>query len=156
MGFSLQWSDEYKTGVDTIDEQHQSMFGFFAQAEAMVAQRNTSELPRVINALIEYAISHNAFEEVLMQQAGYPLLASHRKQHEEFKRRANGYKKKLLEGIDPIHVAREVRNDIGLWLINHIKEEDQKYVPAIRKNLHLAEQDGLVKKLLVNLFGKKA
>ncbi|MFT0212959.1 bacteriohemerythrin [Pseudomonas sp. F1_0610] len=153
MGFSIKWSDEFKTGIETIDEQHQKLFSYFEIVDRMMADRNAEDIPLIINGLIQYAISHNAYEELLMHEAGYPLLSSHRKEHREFKRRALGYEQKLKEGVDPLKIAREVRNDIGLWLVNHIKEEDLKYAPVVRKNLALTSETGVMKKIFSNIFG---
>ena len=45
-------------------------------------------------------------------------------------------------------VARDIRTDIGLWLINHIKREDKHYAPYVKKSL----DKGFVSKMLGRFF----
>ena len=41
------------------------------------------------HGLMNYAISPNTFEELLMEKAGYPMLDTHHMVHETFKKRVN-------------------------------------------------------------------
>ncbi|WP_455233221.1 hypothetical protein [Geopseudomonas aromaticivorans] len=56
---------------------------------------------------------------------------------------------RLRAGEDAIHVAREVRGDVGLWLTNHIKRDDRHYVPYVKKTL----DRGFVSRMLGKFFG---
>ena len=117
--------------------------------EAAIAAEASEQVSLIVRGLIDYAISHNTFEESLMEKAGYAMLAAHRQVHESFRERANNYAVRLDQGADPMRVARELRVDIGLWLINHIKREDQHYVPCVKKSL----DQGFVSRMLGKFFG---
>lgn len=145
---TLQWSQDYETGIDIIDQQHRQLFEYFALIEDQIGAGQLDQLPLVVRGLVDYAISHNTFEESLMEQASYPMLTAHRRVHEAFRQRALGYVARLDEGEEPMKLAREVRIDIGLWLINHIKREDRHYVPYVRKVL----EPGIVSGLLRRFF----
>ncbi len=149
MGIVISWSPDFATGIDIIDEQHKRIFDYLAEIDHAITTHSVEEVEHVIQELIDYAISHNTFEEGLMEQAGYPMLEAHRRTHEAFKTRALGYAERLAGGQDPFRLAREVRTDIGLWLMNHIKREDKHYVPMVKKSL-----DGsFVSRMLRRLFG---
>ncbi len=145
----IVWSPEFELGIDIIDEQHKRLFAYFAEIEEVISTANVGSLKTVVKGLIDYAISHNSFEETLMQDAGYPMLEAHQKVHQEFKKRMHSYEERLKGGEDTIKLAREVRLDIAKWLMNHIKREDRHYAPYVKKKLNR----GLVKTMLARFFG---
>lgn len=129
----LSWSNDYLLGIDIIDQQHRQLFDYFEEIERAIAVGDEMGVAVVVNGLVNYAISHNSFEESLMEQAGYPLKDAHQRAHEAFKERAMKYLQRLEEGSDPIKVGEQVRVYIGLWLISHVKKEDRDYVPYVKK-----------------------
>lgn len=135
MSTQISWSKEFETGIDIIDQQHMRIFECLRDIDQAISEQSAGAIEGVVKALIDYAISHNTFEETLMERAGYPMLAAHRKVHEAFMIRALTYADRLNLGEDHITVAREVRDDIGLWLSNHIKRDDKPYVPFVKKSL---------------------
>lgn len=149
MSFEITWSSEFETGIDIIDQQHQRLFEYFSEIEDSIAAQSHERIDMVVRGLIDYAISHNTFEESLMEKAGYPLLDAHKGLHDAFRERAGNYALRLDQGADPMRIAREVRVEIGLWLINHIKREDQHYVPFVKKSL----DQGFVSRMLGKFFG---
>jgi hemerythrin len=135
MSYVIAWTAEFATGIDIIDEQHKRIFEYLEEIDHAIKTQNVDEVEHVIKSLIDYAISHNAFEESLMEKAGYPMLDAHHQVHEAFKARANAYAEHLTQGDDPFRVARDVRTDIGLWLTNHIKRDDKHYVSFVKRNI---------------------
>ena len=149
MSFELTWSNEFETGIDIIDQQHQRLFDYFAEIEEAITAQSHERIDLVVRGLIDYAVSHNTFEESLMEKAGYPMLDAHKSLHDAFRARAGNYAQRLDQGADPIRIAREVRVDIGLWLINHIKREDKHYAPYVKKSL----DQSFVSRMLGKFFG---
>lgn len=130
----LNWSDDYLLGIEIIDQQHRQLFSYFEEIEKAIADDDRSTVTIVVNGLVNYAISHNTFEESLMEKAKYPLTEAHHQIHETFKTRAIEYLRRLEAGEDPLKVAAQVRVYIGLWLVSHVKQEDRDYVPYVKKN----------------------
>lgn len=149
MTLSLDWSAEFETGIDIIDSQHRQLFEYFSQINQAISSTDVDRVQEVARGLIHYAISHNTFEESLMKQAGYPMLDAHATIHEAFKQRAHRYLEQLDSGEDPMRVARDIRIQIGLWLMNHIKREDKHYVPYVKKSL----DPGFAKRMISAIFG---
>lgn len=146
---NLAWSPTYATGIQIIDEQHKRLFDYFAEIEQGIASGDPQGMDVVVHGLVNYAISHNTYEESLMERAGYPMLDAHHATHETFKARANDFLNKLEDGADPLRIAQQARIFIGLWLISHVKQEDQDYVPYVKK----LDKKGMVSSLLSKLFG---
>lgn len=145
---SLSWSSDYATGIDIIDEQHKRLFEYFDEIQQCIAANQEDKVEQICKNLIEYAVTHNSFEETLMEKAGYPMLEQHHQIHEAFKTRAYGYLQQIKEGANKMKVARNVRNDIGMWLINHIKREDKHYVPYVKADI----DKGFVGRMLKRFF----
>ncbi len=149
MGQLFYWSSDYATGIDIIDEQHKRIFEYLNEIDTAIKAQSLDDVEHVVKAVVDYAVSHNTFEESLMEKAGYPMLEAHHKVHEAFKARVNGYLERLNGGEDCIRLAREVRSDLGLWLTNHIKRDDRHYVPYVKKSL----DGGFVSRMLGKFFG---
>jgi hemerythrin len=148
MGICIAWSAEFATGIDVIDQQHQRLLAYFEEIEQCIANADAAAVEQLCRGLIDYAISHNPFEESLLEKAGYPMHDAHHREHEGFKQRTEGYLSRIDAGAEPLKVAREMRSDIGLWLINHIKHEDQHYAACVKKSL----DRGLVSRMLGKLL----
>ncbi len=129
----LAWSNDYVLGIDVIDEQHRRLFAYFEEIDDAISEGSAAKVTAVVHGLVEYAISHNSYEEELMLEADYPELEEHRRVHESFKARANKYVRRLENNTDPFKVAEQVRIYLGLWLISHVKQDDRDYVPYVKK-----------------------
>lgn len=149
MALSLDWSSEFETGIDIIDSQHKQLFDYFNDVEQAIASGDAARVDEIARGLIQYAISHNTFEESLMKKANYPMLEAHAEVHEAFKLRAQNYIDQLDQGADPMRLARDIRTQLGLWLINHIKREDQHYVSYVKKTM----DRGFASRMLSKIFG---
>ncbi len=143
-----QWLPEYETGINVIDSQHQRIFEYLLEVDNAIRQQDQQVVQQVVRSLIDYSISHNAFEETLMERADYPILTAHAKVHEAFRNRALSYEKRIEKGENCIKIAKEVRSDIGLWLTNHIQRDDKDYVPYVRKSL----EGGFVGRMVKRFF----
>lgn len=149
MGFNIEWSDEYATGIDIIDEQHKRIFEYLKEIDQAINNQSADEVERVVRGLLDYSVTHNTFEESLMEKAEYPMFDPHRQAHESFRRRAEAFVRRMEAGEDRFRLAREVRTEIGLWLTGHIKREDQHYVPFVSKGT----DKGFISRMLSRFFG---
>lgn len=145
---NLEWSDDYLIGVEVIDEQHQRLFKYFAEVEEMLHSNSTDGLPELVEGLIDYSVEHNNFEETLMKKARYPDLNRHHETHNYFRDTVYGYKQRLATESDSLTLASEIRSYIGLWLIDHIRREDQLYAPYLQRNMDA----GLIRSMLNRFF----
>jgi CheY-like chemotaxis protein len=75
--------------------------------------------------------SHFAFEEELMEEAGYTFTNAHKRVHEIFIKRVAEYRQRYQAGED---IADELKNMLSRWLINHIRGDDKAYAETIKRN----------------------
>ena len=86
----------------------------------------------VIKALKDYTIKHFSEEEKLMKLHKYPDFENHKKEHQLFIDKVHEYEERYNSG--KLLLTIEVINFIKNWIINHIKETDQKYSSLLIKN----------------------
>ena len=128
----LAWQNDLNTGIAEIDSQHKRIVEMINQLYDAEQIGDREAVGQVIEDLVDYTMSHFAFEETLIEDAGYPLTRAHKKVHELFIRRVNDYKLRIHAGEN---VAHELREMLARWLFNHIRNEDAAYTEAVRNNL---------------------
>jgi hemerythrin len=119
----MKWSSEYATGVPEIDEQHQSLFDWFAQLDSAAADRRMMTATYTLTRLMQYTRVHFAAEEQLMISIAYPELETHRIEHEAFRLKLRDLQTAALTKditVETVSLLRE-------WLIKHITISDMKY-----------------------------
>ena len=128
----LLWDDNLNTGIQVLDDQHRRIVEMINQLHA--AQTGGSQLvvAEVIDELVDYTLSHFAFEEELMEEAGYPFCAAHKRVHEVFTKRVSEYRMRFQAGDD---VVDELKSMLSRWLFDHIRGDDQAY--ALQVIAHL-------------------
>jgi hemerythrin len=128
----LHWSSDLDTGIESIDQQHRRIVDYMNDLDDANSAGNLTTTNRVLNQLVEYTVTHFAFEEELQEKAGYPFLRAHKRVHEIFTKRVAEYQKRAEAGEN---VAPEVLSMLKIWLVNHIKGDDADYAPTVRKML---------------------
>lgn len=92
----------------------------------------------VLEELIDYTLSHFAFEESLQEEAGYKLVKPHKAVHDIFAKRVATYQARHNAGED---VTEQLHNMLGTWLVQHIKRDDMAYVSEVKTNVTNVIQD---------------
>ncbi|MBI4756939.1 MAG: bacteriohemerythrin [Betaproteobacteria bacterium] len=129
---ALRWTDDLNTGIDVIDKQHKRIVDYINDLEDANEKRDREAIGNVLNELVDYTMSHFAFEESLQEEAGYKFCKPHKRVHELFTRRVNEYVERFRLGDD---VTAETHQLLRSWLINHIKRDDADYVAAVKANM---------------------
>ncbi|MBA55143.1 MAG: hypothetical protein CMK89_11875 [Pseudomonadales bacterium] len=132
---SLQWSSELEIGIPVIDSQHQRIVEYIAKVEMAHQHHSQEELLEVLDELVDYTLSHFAFEESLMEEAGYPFIKAHQKVHALFTRRVDSYHQQAKAGAD---ITDELTHTLKAWLVNHIKHDDRDYGDVVKANMEEA------------------
>ena len=134
------WKEEYKVGIDKIDEQHRQLFDKIEQlleiAKSGDKRSNQQKCMEIIDFLVDYTVFHFNTEEALQRERKYVSYAQHVKIHTEFKNTVQAYKELLGKDF----TAKTLKSFIGTmlaWLVNHVCVCDRK----ILKNLPLQNID---------------
>lgn len=133
----LVWSADLDTGIDVIDKQHRRIVDYINELhDARTGGHQKEDIGKVIDELVDYTLSHFAFEESLQEEAHYPFLKAHKKVHDLFVKRVGEYQERFKLGDD---VSEELNNLLVTWLFNHIKRDDADYVASVKNNLQQHE-----------------
>ena len=122
----LIWTTRYSVGIDEIDAQHQriiKMIGLLR--EALPKSHPEQELREVILGIAEYARVHFAFEEHLLDIAGYPELEIQKAEHRKLVADLHDILIKLKRGGNV--TVRQLLGWLTNWWVRHIESEDLKY-----------------------------
>jgi len=93
----LVWQAELETGIDVIDQQHQRIVALINQ---LGEAKDREGLATVLEELVDYTLSHFAFEEELMEESGYSFGPAHKRVHDMFVRRVSEYRMRFEAGED--------------------------------------------------------
>ncbi len=129
---AILWTDDLNTGIDVIDKQHRRIVDYINDLELAKAKQDRETVGKVLDELVDYTLSHFAFEESLQEEAGYKYCKPHKKVHDLFVRRVNEYVERFRLGDD---IVDEIHHMLTSWLINHIRRDDADYVSAVRANM---------------------
>lgn len=129
----LVWSADLDTGINVIDKQHRRIVDYINQLhDARTGGQEKDKIAKVIDELVDYTLSHFAFEESMQEEAAYPFLKAHKRVHDLFVTRVGQYQERFRLGED---VSEELNNLLVNWLYNHIKRDDADYVELVKNNI---------------------
>jgi hemerythrin len=134
----LDWSDDLDTGIRVIDDQHKRIVAMINQLDAAQRAASQEQAGEVIDELIDYTVSHFAFEEAMIEEAGYIFTKAHKRVHALFIKRVEDYRERFNRGED---IADELKGMLGRWLFGHIRSDDRNYVEAVNQNLRRLSAD---------------
>lgn len=135
----LKWSDDLDTGIAVIDDQHRQIVRMINQLDDAQRDSSKAEVGQVIGSLVDYTVSHFAFEEAMLEEAGYVFTKAHIRVHQVFIKRVETYRERFNQGED---ITDELKGLLGRWLFSHIRNDDRNYVAAVSENLRRLTADG--------------
>ncbi len=128
----MSWQTDYQVGVAEIDNQHRRLVEMVNSLhEAMRSGPGKTLVPRILDELVEYTVSHFSTEERFMQETRYPEYPLYKRQHEELTRQVLQIKAEIDRG-SPVNTI-EVMNFLKVWLVHHILASDKKLGQYIMK-----------------------
>ena len=150
----LIWQDDLNTGIEVIDSQHRRIVEMINHLHTMHSGTQRMVVGEVIDELVDYTLSHFAFEEALMEDAGYTFCHAHKRVHEVFTKRVAEYRMRFSAGED---VTDELKNMLSRWLFNHIRSDDRAYADSVKQHVNRFarehQQGGWLKRTMGRLFG---
>ena len=133
----IDWSEEFELGIEVIDAQHRRIVDYINQLADLQDDGDRGRISEILDNLVDYTFSHFAFEESLMEEAGYEFLYVHQHTHEAFTRRIQELHDRFKQG-EP--VSLDLAGMLQTWLFDHIVSDDRSYAPLVRQKFALIEQ----------------
>jgi len=125
----IEWTEDLNTGIQVIDNQHQRIVEYINTLDDVSRIPDREVVGKVVGDLIDYTYSHFAFEEALMEEAGYEYLSIHQNTHNSFCERIDQFRKRFDDGED---IAESLAELLRAWLINHIMSDDESYAALVK------------------------
>lgn len=121
----LKWKDEYSMNEIEIDRQHKGLFDLSNEIYHLIEEGidDDEHFRELFMALNDYSIEHFIYEEIYIQEEGFPGLEEHIEQHLEF----NKQLKELCIGANKEMHIKDIGEFVANWLVKHVTEEDMKY-----------------------------
>lgn len=124
------WKESYRTGIETIDEQHYALFQMVDQLlRAIDIEKSTQQKKdyiATISFMKHYVVQHFSDEEAYQASIHYPGLENHKKEHRDFTATVLSYEEKFIATNYENRIVKEFAGNLVAWLIYHVAKEDQK------------------------------
>ena len=130
---ALQWDEKYSVGVKEIDNQHKRFIEIMNSLYAAVYNGESGEkLAEVLLNLADYKENHFATEEKYFDLYQYENAVEHKAEHQKLREKVAAFYKKFQEG--DVDVAGDLMEFLENWLVDHLINQDQKYIECFKKN----------------------
>lgn len=122
----IEWRDEFRTGIQSVDYEHQELIRTINDLHAEAAlHRDKVAVEGVLGEIHSGISAHFALEEKVMRDMGYRDYAAHKAEHEA-----------LLDGIraimEQVHAdpafdyGARLESQLRHWFGDHFKDADAK------------------------------
>lgn len=131
------WNEQFNTGSDAIDQQHQMLIHNINQLECLLTETNPTRetcdfLAQLIDFFESYVKEHFRFEEDCMEKHRCPVHAANRQAHETFIAFFLQFKEDSQhQGFRP-DVVRKLHRTMDLWIQEHILRVDIQLKPCLK------------------------
>jgi hemerythrin len=123
-----EMKDEYKTGIDFIDEQHNMLFEIAEKGYKLLKNEFTldkyDKIVEIIEELQNYTAFHFKAEEAYMEKIKYKRMFTQKIEHEQFIKKLNSVDLDRIDENQDEYILSilQLLND---WLIEHIYGNDK-------------------------------
>ncbi|MBQ2410165.1 bacteriohemerythrin [Anaerovibrio slackiae] len=130
-----EFTKDYHTGIDFIDEEHAKLFEIANRAYDLLTNQFVTDkydaIVAVLEELRDYTKYHFNHEEEYMKSINYPKRFSQLHQHTQFINKLESYNLKEID-VNQQEGLLEILDFLALWLQSHIKGMDKKIGEAAK------------------------
>ena len=130
-----EFTKDYHTGIDFIDEEHAKIFEIANRAYDLLTNQFVTDkydaIVAVLEELRDYTKYHFNHEEEYMKSINYPKRFSQLHQHTQFINKLESYNLKEID-VNQQEGLLEILDFLALWLQSHIKGMDKKIGEAAK------------------------
>lgn len=124
----IQWKDDYKIGIEKIDEQHKKLFEIANRAYDILTKEivvdKYDKVADVIEELREYTSYHFKTEEDYMLKIGYKRFLSQKAARDEFIKKIYGINLDDISENDDKQLL-DILEFVVNWISGHILGADK-------------------------------
>ncbi len=128
----IEWTDDYLTGIDVIDDDHKHLFKLINTLnDSAEIGLDIDTIGVALNDLALYVERHFSREESFMENFAYPDLLVHMRGHRSIANQVRSFQTAYEENPGTIGTDKFLEF-IRDWLTSHILKSDMAYVPYIK------------------------
>jgi len=128
----VRFLEEYKLGHETLDTQHQLLFGLIAELQSEIdTALGRAASTDVLQRLFMYAVVHFATEDELMMMSDYPDTLAHRAEHEAVLANVKRLEAECQAGVPS--AREETLRFMKAWASGHVPGVDRGLVEHLAK-----------------------
>ncbi len=127
----FEWDDMYDIGYADIDGEHKNLFAAINNYILAATDAGAENIDAILKNMEDYAASHFAKEERLMELSGYVGIKEHKQLHKQFWDDLEKFKTNNVAGND---VSLDVAFYASSWLKQHILNVDMNMGVFLRKH----------------------
>lgn len=135
----LVWSEQFETGVEEVDTDHQRLVKALNHLEELLQRGAASKAVfDLLDFLGRYADQHFKREEACMHRLNCPTAAANVAAHQQFMVTFAKAREKLNDPTTGPLVVRQVHRQLCDWVTNHILRTDMGLRSCARKPMAVA------------------
>ena len=123
-----EFKEEYKTGIDSIDEQHKKLFDIADRTYYLLKDEFSidkyDKIVQLIKELKDYTAYHFKCEEDYMESINYKRMFTQKIEHESFIKKLDEIDLNKIDENQDEYII-EILEFLSNWLINHICGNDK-------------------------------
>lgn len=125
----FEFTEQYWTGIDLIDREHQVLFEIMQKANGLVRDYAIGDaydsIMDILQELKQYTVQHFSDEEEYMESIHYSGLEAQKRAHSAFIEKIDNIRKEEIDQ-NPREYLESLMEFLLGWLINHILNSDKK------------------------------
>ena len=128
---AITWSDSHRIGVEEIDREHEWLIADFnSVVNALRTIKDRRLIVKMFDVFVRATAGHFANEEAAMEQVEFDDLEVHRERHQNYLRRLDILRDKLLAGAD---ITNDLRSFFASWTTHHVAVTDRKFGDFLKR-----------------------
>ena len=133
----LQWTEQFTTGSNNLDFQHQTLIDNLNDLEKLLAiasptREDCEFIAHTVGFLEHYADKHFKCEEQCMESFRCPSHTKNKQAHAEFMAFFHHFKESNQSESFPREIVVALHETIHEWIMDHILHIDTQLKPLIK------------------------
>jgi hemerythrin len=137
----LEWKEEFKVGIDSIDDAHKRLFDKTNEFITASINGDSEAIREIFSQLANDHMESIREEEGLMRTYDYPFLETHLREHKRFIENYVALKEDIVaDSADLSFISFRAQLLLFDWFTGHIAKSDRHAGKHLLKSRHAAEQ----------------
>ena len=122
----IQWRDEYRTGVESVDFEHLHLIDLINDAhEKILGQGDKEAVTQCLGEIYAQISAHFALEEKIMRDRRYAEYAAHKEEHEALLDSIREIMDRHERGVY-VNYEEDLAEHLSDWFAHHFRTMDAR------------------------------